>query len=202
MPGSGFGFLRRSVTLARGLALTACSIWLLEVRVLSVGAVAGGQSQGHRQYHCSRGPKAKLSAAASPAGLQCVFRGAGGRGKRHHSGPGNVPSIARQRVCGAADSSGTHCAARLRHRLYRRLLRQADAGQAGLCGSAVQPSRWRADAGVFAQPWRGACRAAGRPLSGRGRYPSIAGALREGRRWPERETEKKKHKIIENKYFL
>ena len=120
--------------------------------------------------------------AASPAGLQRVFRGAGGRGKRHHSGPGNVPSVTYQRICGAADSSGTHCAARLRHRLYRRLLWQAGAGQAGLCGSAVQPSRWRADAGVFAQPWRGACRAAGRPLSGRGRHPSIAGALREGRR--------------------
>ena len=82
------------------------------------------------------------------------------------------------------------------------LMWQVGAGQAGLCGSAVQPSRWRADAGVFAQPLRGACRAAGKPLSGCGRYPSIAGALREGRRWPERETEKKKHKIIENKYFL
>ena len=58
-----------------------------------VGAVAGGQSQGHRQGHCSRGPEARLSAAASPAGLQRVFRGAGGRGKRHHSDQGMFQAL-------------------------------------------------------------------------------------------------------------
>ena len=42
MPGSGFGFLRRSVTLARGLALTACSIWLLGgLQMLCLGVVGG-----------------------------------------------------------------------------------------------------------------------------------------------------------------
>ena len=40
MPGSGFGFLRRSVTLARGLALTACSIWLLGgITLLGMGII-------------------------------------------------------------------------------------------------------------------------------------------------------------------